>query len=83
MHKMCIICDSVSVTYYFSHAGFVSCLAAARALEVLNFTPLNAMPIRIMYSQRDPSVRKSGLANIFIKVRAFQYFLFGWFVDFF
>ncbi|XP_027330417.1 polyadenylate-binding protein 8-like isoform X3 [Abrus precatorius] len=40
---------------------------AARALDVLNFTPLNNKPIRIMYSHRDPSIRKSGTANIFIK----------------
>ncbi|PSS19744.1 Polyadenylate-binding protein like [Actinidia chinensis var. chinensis] len=40
---------------------------AARAIEVLNFTPLNDKVIRIMYSHRDPSVRKSGAANIFIK----------------
>ncbi|KAH6782228.1 binding protein 2 [Perilla frutescens var. hirtella] len=40
---------------------------AARALEVLNFTPLNNKSIRIMYSHRDPSIRKSGSANIFIK----------------
>ncbi|GMI91138.1 poly(A) binding protein 2, ARABIDOPSIS POLY(A) BINDING 2, POLY(A) BINDING PROTEIN 2 [Hibiscus trionum] len=40
---------------------------AARALDLLNFTPLNNKPIRIMYSQRDPSLRKSGTANIFIK----------------
>lgn len=42
--------------------------AAARALDVLNFTPLNNKPIRIMYSHRDPSIRKSGTGNIFIKV---------------
>ena len=41
---------------------------AARALDVLNFTPLNNKPIRIMYSHRDPSIRKSGAGNIFIKV---------------
>ncbi|GMP45333.1 hypothetical protein CsSME_00013889 [Camellia sinensis var. sinensis] len=40
---------------------------AARAMDVLNFTPLNGKPIRIMYSHRDPSIRKSGTANIFIK----------------
>ncbi|TYI39493.1 hypothetical protein ES332_A02G102500v1 [Gossypium tomentosum] len=40
---------------------------AARALDLLNFTPMNNKPIRIMYSQRDPSLCKSGTANIFIK----------------
>ncbi|KAJ0096603.1 hypothetical protein Patl1_28645 [Pistacia atlantica] len=40
---------------------------AARALDVLNFTPLNGKPIRIMYSYRDPTIRKSGSGNIFIK----------------
>jgi hypothetical protein len=43
-------------------------VAAARALDVLNFTSLNGRPIRIMYSHRDPSIRKSGAGNIFIKV---------------
>ncbi|KAG5543502.1 hypothetical protein RHGRI_016284 [Rhododendron griersonianum] len=40
---------------------------AARAMELLNFTPLNGKTIRVMYSHRDPSIRRSGSANIFIK----------------
>lgn len=36
-------------------------------MEVLNFTPLNGKPIRIMFSQRDPSIRKTGHGNVFIK----------------
>ncbi|MBA0792579.1 hypothetical protein Gohar_017067 [Gossypium harknessii] len=36
-------------------------------MDLLNFTPLNNKPIRVMYSQRDPSLRKTGTANIFIK----------------
>lgn len=36
-------------------------------MEALNFTSLSGKPIRVMFSQRDPSTRKSGYANIFIK----------------
>ncbi|KAJ7966593.1 Polyadenylate-binding protein [Quillaja saponaria] len=51
----------------YGYVNFSSPQDAARALEVLNFTPLNNKPIRIMYSHRDPTIRKSGTANIFIK----------------
>lgn len=43
-------------------------LAAARAIQEMNYIPLNGKPVRIMYSHRDPSVRRSGAGNIFIKV---------------
>jgi hypothetical protein len=42
--------------------------AAARALEQLNHSPLNGKPLRVMWSHRDPSIRKSNIGNIFIKV---------------
>ena len=40
---------------------------AERALDTMNFDHVNGAPIRIMWSQRDPSLRKSGIGNIFIK----------------
>lgn len=43
-------------------------VAAARAIQELNYIPLYGKPIRVMYSHRDPSVRRSGAGNIFIKV---------------
>ncbi|KAF9593645.1 hypothetical protein IFM89_024462 [Coptis chinensis] len=56
----------VDVVSFFLHVFSIKS-SSARALDVLNFTPLNGKPVRIMYSHRDPSIRRSGTANIFIK----------------
>jgi len=52
---------------YVNYNSAVDESAAERALESLNYTPLNGKPIRIMWSHRDPAARKSGMGNIFIK----------------
>jgi polyadenylate-binding protein len=51
----------------YAYVNYNSAQDATRALELLNFTAVNGKPIRIMFSHRDPSIRKSGTANIFIK----------------
>ncbi|EFJ31737.1 hypothetical protein SELMODRAFT_21095, partial [Selaginella moellendorffii] len=51
----------------YAYVNYNNVQDATRALELLNFTPVNGKAVRIMFSHRDPSIRKSGTANIFIK----------------
>ncbi|TVU08003.1 hypothetical protein EJB05_41385 [Eragrostis curvula] len=51
----------------YGYVNFHSRQDASRALQALNFTPVNGKAIRIMFSNRDPSMRKSGRANVFVK----------------
>ncbi|KAL7245810.1 hypothetical protein ACSBR2_001027 [Camellia fascicularis] len=55
------------VSLGYAYVNFGNAQDAANALEILNFTQINGKPIRIMFSHRDPTIRKSGLANVFIK----------------
>ncbi|ELR50961.1 Polyadenylate-binding protein 1-like protein, partial [Bos mutus] len=51
----------------YAYINFQQPADAERALDTMNFEVIKGQPIRIMWSQRDPGLRKSGVGNIFIK----------------
>lgn len=51
----------------YGYVNFYTMEDAERALDTLNYSLVKGHQIRIMWSQRDPALRKSGVGNIFIK----------------
>ncbi|KAK5116877.1 Protein phosphatase PP2A regulatory subunit B [Meristemomyces frigidus] len=51
----------------YAYVNYNSANDGERALEELNYTLIKGRPCRIMWSQRDPALRKTGQGNVFIK----------------
>ncbi|CAO3619103.1 unnamed protein product [Cunninghamella blakesleeana] len=51
----------------YAYVNFHNVVNGERALDTLNYTLIKGKPCRMMWSQRDPSLRRNGSGNIFIK----------------
>lgn len=51
----------------YAYINYHNAADGERALEELNYSPIKGRSVRIMWSQRDPSLRRNGAGNIFIK----------------
>ena len=51
----------------YAYVNYNNTADGERAMEELNYTVIKGRPCRIMTSQRDPALRKTGQGNVFIK----------------
>jgi polyadenylate-binding protein len=63
------VCRSVTTreSLGYAYVNFQTPADAEKAMVVLNYTPIKGKPCRIMFSQRDPTLRRNNVGNLFVK----------------
>eukprot|EP00914_Ancora_sagittata_P023429 GHVO01046374.1.p1 GENE.GHVO01046374.1~~GHVO01046374.1.p1 ORF type:complete len:613 (+),score=90.51 GHVO01046374.1:136-1974(+) len=51
----------------YAYVNYHSVADAERALDTLNYSNIKTQPCRIMWSHRDPALRKNNIGNVFVK----------------
>merc|ERR1719199_451995 len=51
----------------YAYVNFHSAADAERVMDTLNYSTIKGRPCRIMWSHRDPNLRKTGNGNVFVK----------------
>ncbi|KAK7284949.1 hypothetical protein RJT34_19703 [Clitoria ternatea] len=59
--------SSTGKSLCYGYVNFVSPQDATRAIELKNHSTLHGKMIRVMWSRRDPDIRKSAIGNLFVK----------------
>uniref|UniRef100_A0A0D9VSJ6 Polyadenylate-binding protein n=1 Tax=Leersia perrieri TaxID=77586 RepID=A0A0D9VSJ6_9ORYZ len=59
--------NATSSSLRYGYVNYLSQADAATALEMLNHSHILDKPIRVMWSNRDPDARRSGVGNVFVK----------------
>merc|ERR1719262_2215723 len=51
----------------YAYVNYHNATDAERALDTLNYSQIKGRSCRIMWSQRDPAIRRNGAGNVYVK----------------
>ncbi|XP_010535185.1 PREDICTED: polyadenylate-binding protein 6-like [Tarenaya hassleriana] len=60
-------CSATGKSLCYGYVNFNSCFIASNALACLNHTDMMGKPMRLMWFEKDQTLRRSGIGNLFVK----------------